>query len=345
MSTQDRIVIIKSATTLLLTNLVNSDWIGLIIFTDWAYSFARTLTRATSKSIKSMIAWVESFNPNGGTNYADAFNAANNILKNSRPEAEAGKSPCKTFITLMTDGVPSSGITDEVELLSFIDNLEFLKKAIIFTYALGSDSIASVPMKIACMRNGIFEVILTNSELVKALSSYFIAIRLGMNNTRPLWVEPYIDMSGLGLLTTCSIPVYDRTVTPFRFLGVIGMDISMADMLKLEPNINKITSALIDMGNQECNDSSAIGCQMASLRNPKYKCVGEVTTCAAIDFPVCNNPIDNVFCNTMAPPLTSFAETCCGTKPQECTVSTTNGNMLHFKNILIIILGFILLIA
>jgi len=42
----------------------------------------------------------------------------------------------------------------------------------------------------------------------------------------PLWIEPYLDANGLGELTTCSIPFYDRNVNPPLLLGVLAIDLS-----------------------------------------------------------------------------------------------------------------------
>ena len=62
------------------------------------------------------------------------------------------------------------------------------------------------------------------------MNSYFFALSLGIETKTPVFVEPYEDAHGLGLMTTCSLPVYDRTGdTPF-LIGVVGIDIMMKDL-------------------------------------------------------------------------------------------------------------------
>lgn len=57
------------------------------------------------------------------------------------------------------------------------------------------------------------------------MSSYTSLIARGIEITEPVWVEPYPDASGLGEITTVSMPVYDRSSgTPF-LIAVVGMDI------------------------------------------------------------------------------------------------------------------------
>ncbi len=44
---------------------------------------------------------------------------------------------------------------------------------------------------------------------------------------KPWWTPPYVDATGLGLVTTAAVPVYSRNGT---FLGVIGLDMTLNDI-------------------------------------------------------------------------------------------------------------------
>ncbi len=63
----------------------------------------------------------------------------------------------------------------------------------------------------ACAKNGIFEHINVPDELLYKMSSYTSLIARGIEIKEPVWVEPYEDASGLGVITTVSMPIYDRS--------------------------------------------------------------------------------------------------------------------------------------
>ena len=270
MGTDNRANILKEAVSLLLKNLVNYDWVGIVIFASEATTYNKILVRATSANIDKMIKFVNGNDPNGGTNYQAAFQAADNLLTNSI--YDENNSPCKTFVMFLTDGIPTAGLKEEEQLTTFIDGLMSLKKAIIFSYSLGANASSSIPKAISCMRNGIFEMVSNVGDLSIKLNSYFVILSLGMKIEKAIWVEPYTDFSGLGELTTCSIPVYDRSVNPYILLGVIGIDISLYDMMVIEPDVTVITKKLISKSMSACTNSDATECQINTLRSDQFKC-------------------------------------------------------------------------
>lgn len=84
-------------------------------------------------------------------------------------------------------------------------------------------------------------------------------------------LQPYQFATGLGLGTTASAPVYDRSVTPPIFLGVVGVDISFSAMeIALGENqeatrdyfIKKITELSV----ASCHNIDVEECQLQSLR-------------------------------------------------------------------------------
>ena len=84
-------------------------------------------------------------------------------------------------------------------------------------------------------------------------------------------LQPYEFATGLGLGTTASAPVYDRSVTPPIFVGVVGVDISFSAMeIALGENqeatrdvfIKKITELSV----ASCHTIDIEECQLQSLR-------------------------------------------------------------------------------
>ena len=343
MSTDNRDSILKSAVSILLKNLVNYDWVGVVVFQAYATTYSDKLVRATSDNVAKIIEFVEANEPNGETNFSDAFQKANDLLKDSTYDGQV--SPCKTFIMFLTDGIPSHGITDQQEFLIFFETLEQLRKATtIFAYALGDNSVSQIPMAISCRRSGIFEAITNIEELSGKLNSYFRTLSLGMDIKSPLWVEPYLDSSGLGEMTTCSIPVYDRTVTPSRFLGVVGIDVMMDDFYFYEASKDIIIKYLILKSMSACTNSDTTECQINTMRPIQYRCAPPDPNCQiSLEWDLCKKPLKNIFCNNIVPEGKKLEDSCCGVVAQACTKLITSSiyitiNIMIFVLVLVFIL-------
>jgi len=316
---------LKASVKLLIGTLVNADWVGVVTFSTDAKQYNPTLIRATSENKEKIISYIMNFSSSGGTNFSDAFQKTNDMIQNT--VADENGSPCKTFVMFLTDGTPTSGITDQVPLLKFIDDLPHLKKATIFAYSIGTSADRVIPKAIACMRSGIFEYIQDADQLSEKMNSYYVTLSLGLDINKALWVEPYIDSMGLGEMTTCSIPIYDRSVTPYRLLGVAGIDIIIGDLYKLEPNKDTVKNKLLRKSMSSCSASLLTECQINSLRGDDAKCTIADNSCTPIvtSFTTCPSSISNVFCNTLKEfgftptdstnsTLVNGIETCCGSE-------------------------------
>ncbi len=66
------------------------------------------------------------------------------------------------------------------------------------------------------------------------MSSYYKLFALGLGDKRNkyfvAWVEPYSYATGGDKGTTVSAPVYDRSVNPPLFIGVVGVDFTVKFM-------------------------------------------------------------------------------------------------------------------
>lgn len=53
---------------------------------------------------------------------------------------------------------------------------------------------------------------------------------LGLSQPTAVWSPVYTDATGLGVITTVSIPVYQTNLTPHQLVGVVGLDITLAEI-------------------------------------------------------------------------------------------------------------------
>ncbi len=87
---------LKIAVKLLLGTLVNADWVGLVTFNSFAKPYLPKLVRATKKNIEKIQSYVEGLISSGKTNFSDAFDKTDDMIKNT--VADENGSPCKTFL-------------------------------------------------------------------------------------------------------------------------------------------------------------------------------------------------------------------------------------------------------
>ena len=134
------------------------------------------------------------------------------------------------------------------------------------------------------------------------MNSYFLTLLVGIETINPVWVEPYLDADGLGLMTTCALPVYDRSKADEPFLiGVVGIDVMMQDLYNLGDK-KTVDNKLIQRSMQACTKSVVSKCQLNSIRKPKFACsltVGEKCNALKSSISYCAESIGDVFCNTV----------------------------------------------
>ena len=152
-----------------------------------------------------------------------------------RNEATSG---CNVAVLFMTDGQITEG-PGEVAVISLVNErverfaAYYNRKITVFTFSLGRGADHFVTKNIACSTNGIWTPVDgLNGDLVTAMSSYYKLFALGLgeggNEDFAAWVEPYKFSNPPGKMgTTVSAPVYDRSVSPPLFLGVVAVDMYM----------------------------------------------------------------------------------------------------------------------
>ena len=236
MGNNDRMELTKEAALTVIQTLTNSDFVAVIIFSNTAQQLqipgqqAGTLVAASAENVAQLSPLVMSINPYGGTNFEAAFRKAFEVL-GATGEYSAN---CHTAILFLTDGTPTSGsIQSESGLNSLVQGLntnpDGSLKTTVFTYTLGSGASTAIPLAIACGNRGVYAHVDDGGNLRGQMSHYYdyYATLRRAGDEGVVWVEPYLDASGAGMLVTASKAVYD---THSRLVGVVAVDILVSDL-------------------------------------------------------------------------------------------------------------------
>ena len=172
---------------------------------------------------------IDELEADGITNFTNAFETAFDVIENSLENEDS--STGNIAILFMSDGRiketgPSEEKVKETEsVINFINerraNID--RKVVMFTYSVGDASELDVGKNISCNTGGIWTPVNSYREIDGAMSSYYklFALDLSGKDSRDnvVWVEPYRFFTRGVMGTTVSVPVYDRSVTPYLFLG------------------------------------------------------------------------------------------------------------------------------
>lgn len=126
------------------------------------------------------------------------------------------------------------------------------------------------------------------------MSSYYKLFALGLgeggNDDFVAWVEPYAFANPAGKTgTTVSTPVYDRSVKPHLFLGVVGVDIYMdalEQVLGEDATSSTMLQRFVLLSTARCPKLELTECELDALR---FLGGGEQATCG-----VCNSPYTGI---------------------------------------------------
>lgn len=294
-----RIKIAKEAAKIVIDTLTVSDKIAIVTFSDKA----TVLTLASNNNMEELIIAsdenkeelkdkIDSLEADGTTNFYDAFEEGFGLLNASftNETFAASGTGCNVAIIFLTDGAiaeikQGAELQEETEKVinlvqTRIEELEanFTRKATIFAYSLGDESDREVMKQIACNTGGIWTHISDDNKdnLISVMGAYYQWFAAGLgagegNENFVAWVEPYIFSSDGKLGTSVSVPVYDRTVYPYVFLGVVGVDIYMDAISKImKVNATEATDWMKNewiIRDDECPSIVPTECQLEALRS------------------------------------------------------------------------------
>jgi Mg-chelatase subunit ChlD len=234
MELNDRISTAIDAAVVALSTLSPQDYVNVIAFNNVATlpdgdqfdnCFEDLLVPATPANIALLTEWVRSFVPGGGTEFISTFQLAYGLIENWLSSGDGAFNDFVGVILFLTDGEASDPYTTIDALRAGLDN-----EPTIFSFALGSDieqNYLDVLESIALLTGGAFTAVDDgNSDLRTVMGEYYTHPSVLSPASGPLYTVPYIDASGLGLVTTAAIPFYVDGV----FRGVVGIDLALSDL-------------------------------------------------------------------------------------------------------------------
>ncbi|XP_070394960.1 voltage-dependent calcium channel subunit alpha-2/delta-1-like isoform X1 [Dermacentor albipictus] len=141
---------------------------------------------------------------------------------------------CIQMIMIFTDG----GTEDPTPL---IEKLNADLKIRIFTYVVGPHPIPYATLKaLACKNRGYFTAITSFGASRYKVQEYLKVLSRPMvlsGDKQFTWTNFYQDSGGIGLLTTVTLPVYNKThgTKDQTIVGVMGVDVSLEELKDHEP--------------------------------------------------------------------------------------------------------------
>lgn len=294
----------KAAAKRVIGTLNFADYFAVIEFNDYASRVGQSgdrnspylLQRASDMNKSDILKSIDKLLAMGSTNFMSGFEFAFQTFQQS--DSIEQSSGCNQAILFLTDGEMTD---DETALFNLIDlkrntySDSSREPPVMFTYSFGSKADILIPKRIACEYGGVWSSIEDGGNLAESMGAYYTYFAQGSGSSSGdsvSWAEPYAFFSGTGLGTTASAPVYDRSVTPPIFVGVVGLDISFSAMeIALGENqeatrdvfIKKIT----ELSGGSCHKIDIEECQLQSLRkfgsgdkaNDGAACSNSTSTC------------------------------------------------------------------
>ncbi|XP_063710597.1 voltage-dependent calcium channel subunit alpha-2/delta-3-like isoform X2 [Symsagittifera roscoffensis] len=254
--TGSREFVARNAIHHIIETLLDDDFFNIITFSeDVTYleeCFTDTLVQANSDNKEYLKGKTKEIESNGIANFERALEVAFKLLNASKVNKTG--SSCSQAIMLLTDGA--------------VENFEHIftkynarKEVRVFTYIIGRDVKNSEPVKwMACNNKGYYTQIATLADVKINIMQYIHVLSRPMVIEKKYqfkWTNVYMDVgsAGLRLMTTVSIPAFDKAVgreNEGNLLGVAGVDVPISEMNKFTPSFqlgfNGYTFAITNNG-------------------------------------------------------------------------------------------------
>nr|XP_006820803.1 PREDICTED: voltage-dependent calcium channel subunit alpha-2/delta-1-like [Saccoglossus kowalevskii] len=231
--------LIKASAVSLIDTLGENDFVNIASFNERArfVSCFETFVQANERNKNVMKDKIRLLVDNGiasfDIGFTFAFEQFKKFKETSAFQEENQGANCSQVIMLLTDG-------GEQRAEEVFRNYNLPIETRVFTYVVGPQVTSSGGVKyMACENEGYFSRIpavgairLNTLNYVRVLSRPMALERARVYQ----WSNIYLDAMGLGMMTTVTLPVYNRT-TPEnqQLLGVTGTDVTIADMEELIP--------------------------------------------------------------------------------------------------------------
>ncbi|ELU01004.1 hypothetical protein CAPTEDRAFT_222126 [Capitella teleta] len=231
--------IAKEAAKTVIATLNPNDRVGVVSFSDSAYSATAhankikcketELALATPQNKAYMTSAIDGLSASGGTRYGIALSLAFDFFMDDDSSTDK-------VILFLTDGKPSDPENSILNAISAKNSL-IGNKVVILTYGLGADVPGQILINIAKQLNhdvtageikqGVYTEVTDPDNLRNEMASFYSFFSKSGRLTNPIFSVPYYDAFGLGLVTSVCLPFYYRS----NLKGVTCVDISMSDLL------------------------------------------------------------------------------------------------------------------
>ncbi|XP_053376800.1 voltage-dependent calcium channel subunit alpha-2/delta-2-like [Mercenaria mercenaria] len=238
--------LIKVAVKSLLDTLGENDFVNIAHFSKEAHNVSKcfngSFVQANYRNKKKLIEEVDTIQAEGMANYNAGLTFAFEQFIKLKNETNGRRgADCNRMIMVLTDGG-----TDLAEDVFKKYNPKDSQMYRVFTYAVGpTANPVSAIRWMACANKGYFSQIPAMGAVRSKVQEYVDVISrpLALNRSKhELWTSIYQGIyqdAGLGMMTTVTLPVYNRTspngTTDQTILGVMGIDVTTEAMLKKAP--------------------------------------------------------------------------------------------------------------
>jgi Ca-activated chloride channel family protein len=157
---------VRKALKFVLDNLHEGDLFNIIAYDSEVEAFRPELEKFNDKTRKDALGFVEGIYAGGATNIDGAMKTALGQLKDSsRPN----------FVVFLTDGIPTTGVTNEAEILKNVKD-ENQVHARLFTFGVGFDVNSRLLDKLARDNHGRSEYVRPNEDIEDRVSRLYQSI-------------------------------------------------------------------------------------------------------------------------------------------------------------------------
>merc|ERR1719336_1774184 len=196
----------KDAMFTVLDDMTGEDFFNIVTFSSGVAHWKKKKSsqapptefyRATDENKNIAIGFILDLEANGGTNINDALLAALAIGKDAKQKG-AFPADVQTMVVFLTDGNPSSGVTDKSDIKSNIKSANTGAEFPVFTIAFGEDADFNLVKDIAAENEGAAKRIYEGSDAALQLENFYTEISSPLlSNLRLQYVGGLVDTTSL----------------------------------------------------------------------------------------------------------------------------------------------------
>jgi hypothetical protein len=239
-STGVRLARMKQSALLLVNGLSYRDFVGVIVYTEYASSYRPVMMRATIDNINALNLYINSLQvvPSSVANIGDALQDAYQMLGNSINNDVT--SMCNNIFFVL-----SSGANDIITIkpINAVKNSVY-QNVTIFSNVYASDTAHGGVLDLAevsCYTKGNLLTVGSDNDATEIVSKFNEYMATATYNTFIRWSEPYDDALTNTRLITASLPIYtNNNASGLRIVyGVVAIDVDINTLLNNNPNLTE----------------------------------------------------------------------------------------------------------